>query len=413
MRVRALSTWTSIPAALAVATCTLALAAPATSSEPAAARAATSAGLGILAAPSGYQLSWADEFNTTSVDTTRWDYRTGRPWDGWSTQLPENVSVGGGVMTIHLCPEKTSGPECTPTSATTYYTGGGLISKAKPRYGYYETRVRTNVGSGWHSAFWSAEVGATGAFTEIDGFEIDSHIPDQAMYNVIAWNHGGHLSSKLRALGFDSSADWHVYGFEWTEDKVVFYVDGTQVWQTDYAPSTYVHNFLNIWLTTIAIGRNGSPGVDDDALPGKVQWDYFRFYERDAYGDNDSPTGGYAESGTGWGTSGLPAFGRLTSRYSCDPGTSAHWTVRPPATGSYRAYFYRVGGDGGQAGAPVTVSDGGTTLASASVDFGPAGNAWVPIGGALTLTEDRPYTVRVERTGAGCIRADAVKFVRQ
>ena len=413
MRVRALRGWTSIPVALAVAAGTLGLSAPATSSAPVDTHASTSARLGVRAAPSDYALSWADEFATTSVDTTLWGYRTGAPWDGWSTQLPENVSVGGGYMTIHLCPQGRSGPACTPTSATTDYTGGGLISKAKPRYGYYETRVRTNVGSGWHSAFWSAEVAATGAFTEIDGFEIDSHIPEQVMHNVIAWNHGGHLSSGLDDLDFDSSAGWHVYGYEWLENEVRFYVDGQLTWRTPYAPSEYVHNFLNVWLTTIAIGRNGSPGVDDAALPGKVQWDYFRFYERDAYGDNDSPTGGYAESGTGWGTSGLPAFGRLTSRYSCDPGTSAHWTVRPPATGSYRAYFYRVGGDGGQAGAPVTVLDGGTTLASAPVDFGAAGNGWVPIGGALALTDDRPYTVRVDRTGAGCIRADAVKFVRQ
>lgn len=367
----------------------------------------------VLAAPPGYALSWADEFDGTSVDTARWDFRTGTPWNGWSTQLPENVTVGGGVMTIHLCPEGTSGPACQPTTATELYTGGGLISRAKPRYGYYETRVRTNVGSGWHSAFWSAEVGATGAFTEIDGFEIDSHVPGDARHNVIAWNHGGHLTSGIDELGFDSSAGWHVYGYEWLENEVRFYVDGELTWSTPYAPSTYAHNFLNVWLTTIAIDLNDSPGVDDAALPGQVQWDYFRYYERDAYGDNNTPTGGYAESGTGWADSSLPAFGRLTNRFTCDPGTSAHWTVRPPATGSYRAYFYRVGGTGGQADAPVTVADGGTTLATAPVNFSTTGNAWVPVGGTLSLAEDRPYTVRVARTGAGCIRADAVKFVRQ
>ncbi|WP_053203946.1 family 16 glycosylhydrolase [Jiangella muralis] len=367
----------------------------------------------VLAAPPGYTLSWADEFDGTTVDTGRWDFRTGTPWNGWSTQLPENVRVGGGVMTIQLCPAATSGPTCEPTSAATLYTGGGLISKAKPRYGYYETRMRTNVGAGWHSAFWSAEVGATGAFTEIDGFEIDSHVPGMVRHNVIAWNHGGHLTSKIRELGFDSSAGWHVYGYEWLEGELRFYVDGQLTWSTPYSPSTYVHNFLNVWLSTIAIDLNNSPGVDDSALPGQVQWDYFRFYQRDVYGDNDDPAGGYAESGTGWATSGLPAFGRLSSRYSCTAGAAAHWTLRPPSTGSYRAYLYRVGGDGGQPDAPATVADGATTLATAAVDFGAAGSAWVPVGGALSLTAGRPYTVRVERTGAGCVRADAVKFVRQ
>ncbi|SDU27151.1 glycoside hydrolase family 16 protein [Jiangella alkaliphila] len=367
----------------------------------------------VLAAPPDYALSWADEFNTTSVDTTRWSFRTNTPWNAWSTQRPENVTVGGGAMTVHLCPVGRSGPGCTQTFATTLYTGGGLISKDRPRYGYYEVRARTNVGSGWHTAFWSARQGGTGPRTEIDGFEIDSHVPDQIRHNVIAWDHGGTLTSKIYGVGFDSSADWHVYGYEWTEDSLRFYVDGTLKWSTPYAAGTYAHDFPNVWLTAIAIDLNDSPGVDDSALPGRVQFDYVRFYERDAYGDNNTPTGGYAESGTGWADSSLPAFGRLTNRFTCDPGTSAHWTVRPPATGTYRAYFYRVGGTGGQADAPVTVADGGTTLATAPVNFSTTGNAWVPVGGTLSLTEDRPYTVRVARTGAGCIRADAVKFVRQ
>ncbi|RIQ20357.1 family 16 glycosylhydrolase [Jiangella rhizosphaerae] len=395
MRVRACITVLSAAAALLVAG-----GAPATSTPTEQA----------LAAPAGYALSWADEFDTTAVDTTRWTFRTDTK--GWSTQRPENVTVGGGVMTIRLCPRGTSGPSCTPTGATTLYTGGGLISREKPRYGYYETRVRTNTGSGWHTAFWSAENGATGPRTEIDGFEIDSHVPRQIRHNVIAWTQGT-LTSGIYDVGFDTSAAWHVYGYEWREDEVRFYVDGALAWSTPYSPSTYTHNFLNVWLTAIAIDLNDSPGVDDGALPGTVQFDYVRFYERDAYADNDDPAGGYAETGTGWATSSLPSFGRLTNRYSCDPGASAHWTVRPPATGSYRAYVHRVGGTGGQADAPVTVLDGGTTLASAPVDFGATGNAWVPVGGALNLTEDRPYTVRVERTGAGCIRADAVKLVRQ
>jgi beta-glucanase (GH16 family) len=363
------------------------------------------------AAPPGYQLSWFDEFDTVGVDTTKWNHRTDTK--GWSQQRPENVSVGGGLMTIHLCPEATSGPTCQPTSATTLYTGGGLISKQRLRYGYYETRVRTNVGAGWHTAFWSAQQGGTSPQTEIDGFEIDSHQPHLTLHNVIPWGQHATISSGLQDVGFDSSAAFHVYGFEWLEDKISFFVDGQLIWSTPYPQADFVHNFLNLWLTTIAIDLQGSPGVEDGALPGKVQFDYVRYYQRDGYGDNNTPTGGYAESGTGWSTSTLPAFGRLTSRYSCDAGTSAHWTVTPPATGNYRASFYRIGGTGGQVNAPVTVLDGGTTLASAPVDLSVAGNGWVPVGGVLPLTGGHPYTIKITRTGAGCIRADAVKFVRQ
>lgn len=363
------------------------------------------------AAPANYQLSWFDEFDGTDVDTGRWDFRTDSK--GWSQQRPENVFVGGGAMTVRLCPKGTSGPACEPTAATTLYTGGGLISKARQRYGYYETRVRTNVGGGWHSAFWSARVGGTGPRTEIDGFEIDSHVPRQIRHNAIAWDHGGTLTSGIYDVGFDTSAGWHVYGYEWSEDSLRFFVDGRLAWSTPYQQGSYAHDFPNLWLTTIAIDLNGAGKVDDGALPGAVQFDYARYYQRDGYGDNDTPTGGYAESGTGWAASSLPAFARLTNRFSCDPGVSAHWTVTPPATGTYRAYFYRVGGAGGQPDAPVTVADGGSNLASAAVDFDTAGSGWVPVGGGLSLTGGRGYTVRVARTAAGCIRADAVKLVRQ
>ncbi len=362
-------------------------------------------------APANYQLSWADEFDGTVVDTTRWSHRT--DFKALSQQRADNVTVAGGVMTIHLCPTGRKGADCELTDSTTHYTGGGLISKSRLRYGYYETRAKTHRGNGWHSAFWSAQQGGASPQTEIDGFEIDSYRPQFTLHNVIPWGQQAAIESGPKDVGFDSSAGWHVYGFEWREDRVSFFVDGQPIWDTPYPQADFVHNFLNVWLTAIAIVPEGTPEVDDTALPGKVQFDYMRYYERDAYGDNNTPTGGYAESGTGWANSSLPAFGRLTNRFSCDPGVSAHWTVTPPATGSYRAYFYRVGGAGGQPDAPVTVADGGSTLASAAVDFDTAGSGWVPVGGTLSLTGGHGYTMRVARTAAGCIRADAVKLVRQ
>ncbi|NGO76534.1 family 16 glycosylhydrolase [Streptomyces sp. YC504] len=364
-----------------------------------------------VAAPptASYELIWADEFNTTAVDASEWNYRTDTK--GWSQQRPENVTVGGGAMTVHLCPRNKAGAGCTQqVDSKDLYTGGGLISKRKTRYGYYETRVRTNSGSGWHSAFWAAEAGSgTEPRTEIDGFEIDSHVPDKVRHNVIAWTQGT-FTSNIYGLDFDSSADWHTYGFEWLEDSVKFYVDGVLKWSQPYAPSAYTHNFLNTWLTAIAYDASNSPGVDESALPGKVQFDYVRHYARDVYADNDAPSG-YSETGTGWSTSGLPAFGRLTGRFSCDTDSAGRWTFTPPADGTYQGYFFRAGGEGGQADAPVSVWDGGTALSRTRVDLTAPGSSWAPLG-AHTLKAGTTYIVRIDRDGPGCIRADAVKFVR-
>lgn len=363
------------------------------------------------AGPAGYQLSWADEFAGTAVDSSRWTFRADKPWNADSEQRPENVTVGGGVMTIQLCPKGRSGPACIQAAPDPEkYTGGGLISRDRLRYGYYETRAKINIGGGWHSAFWSAEQGGTGPRTEIDGFEIDSHAPGLIQHNIIGWDQGARLGSGLYGVGFDTSAGWHVYGFEWLESGVRFYVDGQLAkFQPSYPQSGYAHNYLNLWLTAIAIDFDDSIDV---ASPGQVSFDYARYYQRDVYGDNDDPAGGFTETGSGWSNSSLTSFARLTNRYNCTSAATAEWTLRPPGSGSYRAYFFRVGGDGGQVDAPVTVAGGATTLATATVDLSSAGNDWVPIGGTLTLTGGHPYAVRIDRTGAGCIRADAVKFVR-
>jgi len=90
----------------------------------------------------GYLLSWSDEFNGTSLDTNKWNYRTGVRY--LSTLLPENVAVSNGLLNIHLKRE---------TVGETSYTAGGTISKRLFRYGFYEACMRVPPGTGWHSAF--------------------------------------------------------------------------------------------------------------------------------------------------------------------------------------------------------------------------------------------------------------------
>ena len=72
------------------------------------------------------------------------------------------------------------------------FTGAGIISVNRYRYGYYETRAKLNTGPGWHSSFWSIWTNADGTNsdckqTEIDGFEIDSKSPRLIRNNVYDW----------------------------------------------------------------------------------------------------------------------------------------------------------------------------------------------------------------------------------
>lgn len=362
----------------------------------------------VAAAPdlTGYHLAFADEFSGTTVDTAKWNFR--RDTKGLSAQRPGNVTIGGGLMTINLLKESYDGMA---------YTGGGLVSKRAFRYGYYETRARTNVGNGWHSSFWAAAGDGlnfgSGNRTEIDAFEVDSHVPRLSRHNAIAWTATGSattVSSGIYDVGFNTSSDWHVYGFDWQEDTVKFYIDDVLKYTANYPTTSGYHNYINVWLTAIAAKINNSPGVDESALPGAVSFDYFHYFERDYYGDNDAPSG-YSESGTSWSNSSVRAFAGMTSRFSCASDAVANWTVTPNQSGNYRAYFYRLGGDGGEPAAPLRLSRGTTVLATTTVNLATPDSEWTPIG-TYSMTAGTAHTFRLSSAGAGCIRADAVKLVR-
>jgi hypothetical protein len=84
----------------------------------------------VLSPPgSGWQLQWADEFNGTSLDTSRWTVFTGTRRDAVNTASA--VSEGGGALTI-----------TTYTSGGTNYTGFiGTPVNFLGTYGYWEARI--------------------------------------------------------------------------------------------------------------------------------------------------------------------------------------------------------------------------------------------------------------------------------
>lgn len=359
---------------------------------------------------SGYRLAFADEFDAPI------DWANG-PWDprtdvrGNSSQQADNVrydpDVEGsdGAVVIDLLAEEDRGKP---------FTGGGLVSKDLMRYGYYETRVWINEGPGWHPAFWSMCGGADGVhrcqLAEIDGFEIDSINPNRVIHNV--FDHRPtrrQVTSGWYDVGADLSQGWHTFGYDYGEAGVRFFVDGEQTSYLPYPAGPFVQDAMKVWLTAVAY--NDYP--DMDQLPARVAFDYFRFYEKDVYGDNDYPaTVAYTESGPGWAVSSLPGFAALTSRFSCDLGAAASWRLSTPAAGSYEAFVFRTGATGGNAQALATVSRGGTVVAEGRMDFSAAGSGWTSLG-TLDAAAGDAFTVGLARDGAGCIRADAVKLVRR
>lgn len=255
-----------------------------------------------LAAPpehSRWRLVFSDEFDGAALDTVKWNYRTGPRM--WSEQRSENVSVSGGMLRIALKREK-AGP--------LDYTAGGVISKAAFKYGYYEARIKMPRGRGWHTSFWMMQNGEKSGmedrFQEIDVCEQDSS--DHTSYSVNWHSYKPHVSfGHQKVAAPDLSADFHVYGAEFTPRAVRFYFDGAPVHWIDVA--AVPHFEQHVWLTSIAAWLGKTMSVEDAALPETALFDWVRYYQR---------TEPEASSGTALNLSALIQPTPETARFS-DP----------------------------------------------------------------------------------------------
>ncbi|GAB4055311.1 glycoside hydrolase family 16 protein [Catellatospora paridis] len=358
----------------------------------------------------GWTMVFSDDFDGSTVDTAKWNYRT--DVKAYSAQRPENVTVSGGLMSINLKQEAYAGKS---------FTGGGLVSKQTMRYGYYETRAKINDGVGWHSSFWLMAGNGSTTFpaeqrTEIDGFEIDSTSSPALLRNnhsgVHTWNGGGASGPYHPGSTYNTGLDlrqWHTYGIDWAETSVKFYVDGVLKYTAAYTPSQWTHDYTSIWLTSIGYGTSPDPAF----LPTAVQFDYIRYWQKDYYLDNDGPAAyGYTETGT-WLDSTLTGWNYASpTRYATchSVGNTATWRPNLRAAGTYQVFVHKIVHSGSDPNARYdTVHDGVTSTSFINGTTGTSG--WVSLG-SYHFPSGTAGSVKLTSSGSGCARADAVKFVR-
>ncbi|MEZ0392037.1 MAG: family 16 glycosylhydrolase, partial [Pseudobdellovibrionaceae bacterium] len=219
-----------------------------------------------------YSLSWHDEFNGTALDTTQWDFRIDSK--GSSTQLPQNVSVSGGLLHLKLN---------VLTGGTMPYSGSGVITKKLFKYGYYEARFKIPAARGFHTSFWTMryngrDTGVTNAQQELDICENDSLAETSYISGVHAWANRDWerlFSGHPRISTPNIQQEFHIWGAEFTPTVVKFYFDGKFTHSVDLTQVT--QGDQNIWLTSIAFGDSV---IETAALPSSAQFDYVRFFSK-------------------------------------------------------------------------------------------------------------------------------------
>jgi beta-glucanase (GH16 family) len=233
-------------------------------------------------------LLWADEFNGTAVDTSKWSVASGPRRDAVNT--PDAVSEAGGHLTI-----------TTYTSGGTNYTGFlGTYASFDATYGYWEASVDFQDSPGMWSAFWeqSPTIGnplgnPAAAGAEIDNVEHratdgSNDLGNKAESNV-HWDGYG-SSEKSAGSGLENNptgtsleGNFHLYGLQWGPGGYQFYIDGVQVWSTTQGVSQrsefiYLSSEVqnNSWAGSVPAGGYGSLATSQT----KMIVDYVRVWQR-------------------------------------------------------------------------------------------------------------------------------------
>lgn len=352
-----------------------------------------------------YGLAWEETFSGSSVDTSRWNFRT--DVKALSAQLAANATIDSGQLSLLMKQQTVSGKS---------YTGAGVVSKQLFGYGYFEVRAKNTTNTGWHNSFWmmagdGSDTYAAGRYLEIDQAEIDTanqtHIPSGLqIWNGSAGsgaNIGGPRCSTY-APGVNLTAAYHTYGADWREGAIDFYLDGVKYCTIAYSTTTYRQDPVNIWLTAIAYQSPVSVG-------GTPQYyDTVRFYKKDQYIMNGRY--GYSETGSGWADSTLAGFGLMPQRYSCTAGAKAIFAPGFNQSGSYHVYLWKTVNANADTAGEVTVNDasGATTT---TINFTTGTSGWVDLGTHSFNVGDTNPAIGVTNTvHSGCQRAGAAKFVR-
>ena len=204
---------------------------------------------GPAAPPAGYRLAWQDDFDGTTLDTAKWQYRTDTRY--WSTQLPANVSVSNGLLNLHLKKE---------TVGTVNYTAGGVISRNLVRYGYYEALMKVPPGGGWHTSFWMMKYNRPATDTvaiELDVLENDSVTPLKYAVNVHRHLPAPHVTFGTKTFNSPSlSSGFHLLGCEFIPTTIKYFFNGALV-QTVDATNYPAWNAGS--RDQLLVGRNTAP----------------------------------------------------------------------------------------------------------------------------------------------------------
>ena len=232
-------------------------------------------------------MTFSEEFNYSGApNTSKWTYDLGRGDGGWGnnesqfyTNRPENVVVENGILKITAKKENYEGAAYTSARIKTQ-------GKFNFRYGKVEVRAKLPQGGGTWPAIWMLGSNITSVGWPASGeIDIMGHVgnnPNTIISAIHTPSSHGNTQNKATTAVPGATTEFHVYGLEWTPDKLVFSVDGDVHYTYNPAEknaSTWPFDSNQFLILNVAVGGTLGGAIDPDFVSGTMEVDYVRVYQ--------------------------------------------------------------------------------------------------------------------------------------
>lgn len=264
----------------------------------------------VLSAPAlaGWEQTFGDEFNASSLDLTKW-----KKSDLWGNRTLYNnneqqcymadvFSMENGQLRIKAEKRFVSQAECRGSHSDLAYASGMITTAGcnqwesgahctglqpfSQAYGYFEMRAKLTKGKGFWPAFWLLPINGSWP-PEIDVMEALGHQPNRA-YMTFHYKDaaGAKRATGTNYNGPDFTAGYHTFGVDWQPGLLVYYIDGIERARVS---NSFIPSEPMYILANLAVGGKW-PGYPDSTteFPSYFEIDYIRAYKRVANGQPDS-----------------------------------------------------------------------------------------------------------------------------
>jgi len=253
---------------------------------------------GPLRRPPGARLVWSDEFNGSQLNKAKWAFDTARNKEGWfngerqyySADRTKNLRLEHGRLIIEAWPERLDPWQFSDWGGQ-QYTSAKIHSKgAGWTYGFYEIRAKLPCARGTWPAIWMLppDLKKWPEDGEIDIMEHVGWNPTEivASLHTGLFNHVIKTQRSAQKLLPTACTAFHRYQLDWRPDSITIGFDDRAMFRVKNdqpgGKGAWPFDVPFRMILNLAIGGDwaGAKGIDDAAMPQRMEIDYVRVWQQ-------------------------------------------------------------------------------------------------------------------------------------